>query len=63
MKEKARRIRAKIIWSAVLVSAILLAGGTYRYFQTPKSASGPKNTNAAIPVVTTLVGEEDVPVY
>ncbi len=63
MTENALRIRAKIIWSAVLVSAILLAGGTYRYFQTTKSASGPKNTNAAIPVVTTLVGEEDVPVY
>ena len=63
MTENARPIRTKLIWSTVLVLAILLAGGAYRYFLSTKSASGPKNTNTAIPVVTTVVSEEDVPVY
>ena len=55
--------RNKLYW--LIAAAIITASGTvaYRYWQSSRAAAAPKVAAPAIPVVTAVAREEDVPVY
>ncbi len=63
MTEAANTGRRKVIWFFLLGLTLLLATGGYRYWQSGKTASAPKAAAPAIPVVTAMAKEEDVPMY
>ncbi len=63
MTETANPGRRKVIWFLLLGLTLLLGTGAYRYWQSGKAASAPKAAAPAIPVVTAMAKEEDVPVY
>lgn len=63
MAEHARTIRRWITWPTGLLFVILLGAVAYWYFQPTKPVSITKTASPPVPVITAVVGEEDVPVY
>jgi multidrug efflux system membrane fusion protein len=53
----------KLFWIVALL--LIVVGGTsaYRYWQATRTAAVPKIATPAVPVVTAIAAEEDVPVY
>ena len=63
MTENAKPVSRKIIWSTVLIFTVLLGASAYRYFHSTKTTTAPKSANTAIPVVTAVASEGDVPLH
>ena len=63
MTESAHPRHRKTIWLVILALSLLIGVGVTRYIQADKAAAAPKSAAPAVPVVTAVAREEDVPVY
>ena len=63
MTDTASSKRNKLFWLVAIALIALGSAAAYRYWQASRAATAPKLATPAVPVVTAVAREEDVPVY
>ena len=63
MNDTSRNWRNKLYWLIAVSVIVISSVAGYRYWQSSRAAAAPRTASPAVPVVTAVAREEDVPVY
>ena len=63
MNDTSRNWRNKLYWLIAVSVIVISSVAGYRYWQSSRAAAAPRAASPAVPVLTAVAREEDVPVY